>query len=50
MRNPVPEDVRLRLLPGSGLPPPVIQVLNENVERLNSLLFAPLDYALIARR
>jgi O-antigen chain-terminating methyltransferase len=50
MRNPVPEDVRLRLLPGSGLPPPVIQVLNENVERLNTLLFAPLDYALIARR
>jgi SAM-dependent methyltransferase len=50
MRNPVPEDVRLRLLPGSGLPPPVIQVLNENVERLNALLFAPLDYALIARR
>jgi O-antigen chain-terminating methyltransferase len=50
MRNPVPEDVRLRLLAGSGLPPPVIQVLNENVERLNALLFAPLDYALIARR
>jgi SAM-dependent methyltransferase len=50
MRNPVPEDVRLRLLPGAGLPPPVIQVLNENVARLNTLLFAPLDYALIARR
>jgi O-antigen chain-terminating methyltransferase len=50
MRNPVPEDVRLRLLPGAGLPPPVIQVLNENVARLNALLFAPLDYALIARR
>jgi SAM-dependent methyltransferase len=50
MRNPVPDDVRLRFLAGSGLPPPVIQVLNENVERLNALLFAPLDYALIARR
>jgi O-antigen chain-terminating methyltransferase len=50
MRNPVPEDVRLRLLPGAGLPPPVVQVLNENVARLNALLFAPLDYALIARR
>jgi SAM-dependent methyltransferase len=50
MRNPVSEDVRLRLLSGSGLPPPVIQVLNENVARLNALLFAPLDYALIARR
>jgi O-antigen chain-terminating methyltransferase len=50
MRTPVPEDVRLRLLPGSGLPPPVIQVLNENVERLNALLFAPIDYAIVARR
>lgn len=50
MRNPVPEDVRLRLLPGAGLPPPVVQVLNENVARLNALLFAPLDYAVIARR
>jgi O-antigen chain-terminating methyltransferase len=50
MRNPVAEDVRLRLLPGGGLPPPVVKVLNENVERLNALLFAPLDYALIARR
>ena len=50
MRNPVAEDVRLSLLPGSGLPPPVIKVLNENVARLNALLFAPLDYALIARR
>ena len=50
MRNPVPEEVRLRPLPGSGLPPPVIQVLNENVARLNTLLYAPLDYALIARR
>jgi len=50
MRNPVPDDVRLRHLKGSGLPPPVIQVLNENVERLNTLLFAPLDYALIATR
>jgi O-antigen chain-terminating methyltransferase len=49
MRNPVPDDVRLRVLP-SGLPPPVTQVLNENVARLNALLFAPLDYALIARR
>jgi SAM-dependent methyltransferase len=50
MRSPVAEDVRLRLLPSGGLPPPVVQVLNENVARLNALLFAPLDYALIARR
>jgi hypothetical protein len=51
MRNPVSEDVRLRFMPGSaGLAPPAVQVLNENVERLNALLYAPLDYALIARR
>jgi SAM-dependent methyltransferase len=50
MRSPVPDDVRLHLLPGGGLPPPVVQALNENVERLNALLFAPLDYALVARR
>ena len=50
MRSPVPDDVRLHLLPGGGLPPPVVKALNENVERLNALLFAPVDYALIARR
>ena len=50
LRSPVPDDVRLHLLPGGGLPPPVVKALNENVERLNALLFAPLDYALVARR
>jgi O-antigen chain-terminating methyltransferase len=50
MRSPVPADVRLHLVPSSGLPPPVIKALNENVERLNALLFAPIDYALLARR
>ncbi len=50
MRSPVPDDVRLHLLPGGGLPPPVVKALNENVERLNALLFAPVDYALVARR
>ncbi len=50
MRSPVPDDVRLHLLPGGGLPPPVVKAFNENVERLNALLFAPIDYALVARR
>lgn len=50
LRSPVPAEVRLRLLPSGTLPPPIIQVLNENAERLNALLFAPLDYALVARR
>jgi len=50
MRSPVPNDVKLHLLPGGGLPPPVVKALNENVERVNAVLFAPLEYALIARR
>jgi O-antigen chain-terminating methyltransferase len=50
LRSPVPDDVRLHLLPSGGLPPPVVKALNENVERLNAFLFAPLDYALVARR
>ena len=50
MRSPVPEGVRLALLPSGALPPPATKVLNENLERLNALLFAPIDYALIARR
>jgi SAM-dependent methyltransferase len=50
MRSPVPADVRLGLLPSGALPPPVLKVLNENAERLNALLFSPLDYAVIARR
>jgi len=50
MRSPVPADVRLHTVPSSGLPPPVLKALNENVERLNALLFAPIDYALLARR
>ena len=51
MRSPVSEEVSLRFLPGSaGLPPPVIRHLNENIGRLNAVVFAPQDYALLARR
>jgi SAM-dependent methyltransferase len=50
LRSPVPDDVKLHLVPTGGLPPPVVKALNENVVRLNALLFAPLDYALVARR
>jgi SAM-dependent methyltransferase len=50
MRSPVPDDVKLHLVPTGGLPPPVVKALNENVARLNALLFAPLDYTLVARR
>jgi O-antigen chain-terminating methyltransferase len=50
LRSPVPDDVKLHLVPTGGLPPPVVKALNENVARLNALLFAPLDYALVATR
>jgi SAM-dependent methyltransferase len=50
LRSPVSEDVKLHLVPTGGLPPPVVKALNENVARLNALLFAPLDYTLVARR
>ncbi len=50
LRSPVAEAVRLTLLPSGALPPPATQVLNENLERLNALLFAPLDYAVVAER
>jgi O-antigen chain-terminating methyltransferase len=50
MRSPVPDEARLRPVPAPGLPRPAIEALNENVARLNALLFAPLDYALLARR
>lgn len=49
-RSPVGEDVKLRTAPSGSLAPPVAQVFNENVARLNALLYAPLDYALVARR
>jgi hypothetical protein len=37
-------------VPGEGLPERAAQSLNENVERLNALLYGPLEYALLARR
>ena len=36
--------------PGTGLPGPAVDALNENVARLNEVLFAPREYALIATR
>ena len=36
-----PTTCRLHPVPSGGLPPPVVKALNENVERLNALLFAP---------
>lgn len=46
-RSPPPDGDRLVDLPGEGEP---VATANVNVARLNALLFAPQDYALIAHR
>jgi SAM-dependent methyltransferase len=50
MRTPVPAEEQLRAVPAEGLPPGAAAALNENVARLNALLYGPLEYALVARR
>ena len=50
LRAPVDAASRLRPIPAAGLPGPVADALNENVARLNEVLFAPREYALIATR
>jgi SAM-dependent methyltransferase len=50
MRTPVEATARLQAVPVEGLPERTAAVLNENVERLNALLYGPLEYALHARR
>lgn len=49
-RSPVEPSSRLQPIPPEGLPEAAAGMLNENVRRLNDLLYGPLDYALIARR
>jgi len=50
LRSAVDAASRLQAVPGEGLPPRAAEVLNENVQRLNDLLYGPQEYALIARR
>jgi SAM-dependent methyltransferase len=50
LRSPVDAATRLQPVPADGLPPRVAEVLNENVARLNGFLYAPQEYALLARR
>jgi O-antigen chain-terminating methyltransferase len=50
MRSPVEPAARLQPVPADGLPPRTAAALNENVARLNDLLYAPQEYALLARR
>jgi len=46
-RSPVPEDESLELLPGDD---ELSKRLNANFERINSLLYGPQDYAIVATR
>ena len=50
MRSPVDAATRLAAGPAEGLPAAAAEALNENVARLNALLYGPQEYALIARR
>jgi O-antigen chain-terminating methyltransferase len=50
MRTPVDPSSRLQAVPVDGLPERAVNVMNENVARLNALLYGPLEYALLARR
>src|SRR5262249_42615354 len=50
MRTPVDPSSRLQAVPADGLPERVAGVLNENIERLNGIIYGPLEYALLARR
>jgi SAM-dependent methyltransferase len=50
LRSPVSPEAQLVPVPGDGLPERAAVALNENVERLNALLYGPLEYALLARR
>jgi len=50
LRSPVSPDGRLQPVPADGLPERAAQVMNENVDRLNGLLYGPLEYAMLARR
>ncbi|HEV8253232.1 MAG TPA: hypothetical protein VGQ78_00635, partial [Vicinamibacteria bacterium] len=48
--SPVEPAARLQPVPADGLPARVVEVLNENVERLNGIIYGPQEYALIAQR
>jgi SAM-dependent methyltransferase len=50
LRSPVEPAARLQPIPPDSLPEPAARTLNENVERLNGLLYAPQEYVLIAER
>ena len=50
MKSEVEPAARLQPVPGGGAARAAAVALNENIERLNALLYGPLEYALLARR
>lgn len=50
LRAPVEATSQLQPVPVAGLPEAAARALNENVARLNALLYGPQEYALFARR
>ena len=50
MRSPVDAATRLQPVPAEGLPAAAADALNENMARLNALLYGPQEYAVFARR
>src|SRR5262249_39287677 len=50
MRASIEPAARLQSVPPDGLPEAAARALNENVERLNGLLYGPQEYVLFARR
>lgn len=50
LKSPVEASTRLQPVPAEGLAPRTAGILNENLERLNAILFGPQEYALLARR
>ncbi|HEX6740091.1 MAG TPA: methyltransferase domain-containing protein [Vicinamibacteria bacterium] len=50
LRSPVEPAAQLQAVPADGLPERAASTLNENVARLNALLYGPQEYALLARR
>jgi len=51
--NPYPEDIRLHPLPedgSSGLDESVVHEFNQNVMKLNNVLYSHTDYAVVAKR
>lgn len=48
--SPVPPEHRLELLKSTAVSPEVVGAFNRNADRLNQLIYGPLDYAVVGRK